>query len=150
MINYADLFKYAKLATLLGLLLSAVLAAPALAQGIPQSALPGAANNVYQVTPVGILDSVITIAFYILMLLAILFVLWAAFNYLTAGGNPEKVETAQRMIMYAVIAIVIGILARSVPWIISNFVESNVTGPSYQTLPTTCPHGININTGTCN
>jgi hypothetical protein len=92
--------------------------------GVPCSANVNTANpnTVYN-----ILSSIINIAFIILMLLAVLFIIWAAFKYLTAGGDPENVETAQRMLLYAVIAIVIGLLAKSVPLIVGNFVNSNVT-----------------------
>lgn len=73
------------------------------------------------------LNQVIIILFYILMFVAIIYILLAAFNYLTAAGDVEKVEKAQKMLLYAVIAIVIGVLARSVPWIIRFFV-GNLTG----------------------
>lgn len=108
--------------------LMAMVVAPMMAgaqvPGAPSEPAPIAAN---QSTIYHIINNVISIAFYVLMLLAILFILWAAFNYLTAAGNPEKVETAQKMLLYAVIAIVIGVLARSIPFIIATFVTSNVT-----------------------
>ena len=73
-----------------------------------------------------VLNTLISMVFYALMLLVILFLLMAAFNYLTAAGNPEKVEKAQKQILYAVITLVIAILARSIPFIVSNFVQDNV------------------------
>ncbi len=119
--------KLQKSIAVVGLLAMVLAPAISLAQtpgGVPPEPAPyvPGAGGVY-----AILDNIITIAFYILMLLAILFILWAAFNYLTAGGDAEKVEKAQRMLLYAVIAIVIGILARSIPWIIATFVTQNVT-----------------------
>jgi hypothetical protein len=91
--------------------------------GVPHPInITGDATTIYK-----ILGNVINIAFIILMLLAVLFVIWAAFKYLTSGGNPENVEIAQRMLMYAVIAIVIGLLAESVPMIVGTFVQNNVT-----------------------
>lgn len=79
---------------------------------------------VYQV-----LNAVIIILFYVLMFVAVIYILLAAFNYLTAAGDVEKVEKAQKMLLYAVIAIVIGVLARSVPFIVKFFV-GNLTGIS--------------------
>jgi ABC-type sulfate transport system permease subunit len=70
------------------------------------------------------LNRIINIMFSVLMILAVIFIMVAAFNYLTAGGNAEKVETAGRQILYAIIAIVIAVLARSVPFIIKNFLTS--------------------------
>ena len=91
--------------------------------GVPCSiTTTGGPNTIYN-----ILANVINIAFIVLMLLAVLFIIWAAFNYLTAGGDAEKVENAQRQLMYAVIAIVIGLLAKAVPLIVAQFLAGNVT-----------------------
>ncbi|MFA6354691.1 MAG: hypothetical protein WCX12_03360 [Candidatus Paceibacterota bacterium] len=46
---------------------------------------------------------------------AILFIFWAAFLYLTAAGDPEKVKKASHTLLYAVIAIVIGLMAYGIP-----------------------------------
>lgn len=69
----------------------------------------------------GILCAVFGWIFWILMLLAIIFVVFAAFRYLTAGGEPEKIKKANYSLIYAVVAIVIALLARSLPSIIGNF-----------------------------
>lgn len=68
------------------------------------------------------IDSMVNILFTILMILAVIFIIWAAFLYLTAAGNTEKLEKAQQQILYAVIAIVIAVLAKSVPWVVYNFI----------------------------
>lgn len=70
------------------------------------------------------IENIISFLFWIIMMFAVIFILWAAFNYLTAQGNPEKVQSAQKMLLYAVIAIVIALIARSVPAIIGSFVQS--------------------------
>lgn len=75
----------------------------------------------------GFLNRIINIMFSILMVLAVIFILLAAFNYLTAGGEGEKVEKANKQILYAVVAIVIAVLARSIPFVIRNFLESGGT-----------------------
>src|SRR4051812_46983521 len=78
-------------------------------------------NTIYN-----ILANVMNIAFIVLMLLAVLFIIIAGFNYLAAGGDEEKVEKAQRQLLYAVIAIVIGLLAKAVPLIVAQFLQGNV------------------------
>ena len=78
-------------------------------------------NSIYT-----ILSRVIRILFYALMFFAVIMILIAAFSYLTAKGDTEKVEKARSAILYAVIAIAIGVLARSVPFIVSSFVTTNI------------------------
>jgi uncharacterized membrane protein len=60
-------------------------------------------------------------AFYFLIALAVIFVLVAAFKYLTAGGDPEKVKAAGSTLLYAAVAIGVALLARAVPLVIGSF-----------------------------
>ena len=52
---------------------------------------------------------------------AALFILFAAFTYLTSGGDPEKVGNAKNQIIYAAIAIVVALLAFALDRIVANF-----------------------------
>jgi hypothetical protein len=45
----------------------------------------------------------------------------AAFKYLTASGDPEKVKGAGNTLLYAAIAIGVALLARAVPLVVSSF-----------------------------
>lgn len=65
-------------------------------------------------------------AFTFLVVLAVIFVVWAAFNYLTAAGDPEKVKAASHRLIYAAVAIAVAILARSVPLIVGTIVGGAV------------------------
>ena len=51
-------------------------------------------------------------AFGLLLVIAALFILWAAYLFLTGGGSEESTGAAKKYILYAVIAIVVGALAR--------------------------------------
>jgi hypothetical protein len=51
------------------------------------------------------------------------FVIWAAFLYLTAGGNEEKVSEAKRRLLYAVIAGAIALLATGIDLIVFNLLS---------------------------
>jgi len=78
-----------------------------------------------------ILNSVCTIfgwLFVFLIALAIIFVVIAAFKYLTAGGDPEKVKTAGGTLLYAAIAVGVALLARAIPLIVSNFLGATLPG----------------------
>lgn len=67
--------------------------------------------------------------FAFLIILAVVFIIYAAFKYLTAGGDPEKVKGAGHSLIYAVVAVAIAIVARSIP-IIIQFLFPNTTGIS--------------------
>jgi len=68
----------------------------------PVEDVPGLINAI-----AGIVKWVYTI----FLIVAVMFILFAAFNYLTAGGQPEKVKSAHDQIIYAAIAIAIALLA---------------------------------------
>ncbi len=59
--------------------------------------------------------------FYFLIVVAVIMVVVAAFKYLTAGGDPEKVKSAGATLMYAAVAIGVALLAKAVPLIVGNF-----------------------------
>jgi hypothetical protein len=66
--------------------------------------------------------------FYALVLATIFFVILAAFKYLTASGDPEKVKAASHQLLYAAIAIIVGILARVLPGIAASLVGVSGVG----------------------
>ena len=108
------------------------LPALALAQSVPTPVAPIESNipqgNITSLQGVLNLFCVIFAwAFYFLIALTVIFVLVAAFKYLTAGGDPEKVKSASHMLLYAAIAIVVGILAKAVPSLIGSVLNSGTS-----------------------
>lgn len=69
------------------------------------------------------LNQVLTWVAYIFWILAAIFVFWAAFLYLTASGDPEKIKKANHQLRYAVIAIVVGIFAYGLPRLVLNILQ---------------------------
>ena len=57
--------------------------------------------------------------FIVLIVMAVAFVLFAAFSYLTAGGDTEKVAKANKSLLFAAVAIIIGLIAKGVPSIVA-------------------------------
>lgn len=57
-------------------------------------------------------------------IIAVLFILIAAYNFIQGGANPEKVKIAKNQLKYAVIAIVVALVASGVSWIIAQFLGS--------------------------
>lgn len=58
--------------------------------------------------------------FALLIGIAIIMVMVAAYFYLTSSGNPEKVGTATKMITYSVVAVVIALVAKGAPLVIAS------------------------------
>ena len=76
----------------------------------------------------GVLQTVCTVfqdLFYFLIALAVIFILVAAFRYLTAAGDPEKVKAAGSTLLYAAIAVGVALLARAIPLIVASFLGAS-------------------------
>lgn len=66
--------------------------------------------------------------FTFLIILTVVFVLLAAFKYLTAAGDPEKVKSASHTLIYAAVAIVVALFARGLPLIIGSLFAGGTGG----------------------
>jgi len=102
---------------LLGILLPALLVAvPALADVPPQISLDAQ----------GILDLVVSLTAwfaFIVFALAVVFILYAAFLFITAGGNDETIKKAKDVLLYGVIGIIVALIAYGVVPLIKSFFE---------------------------
>jgi hypothetical protein len=67
--------------------------------------------------------------FWILISLSVIMIMWAAYLYVTAGDDTEKVKRATKTITYAAVAIVVALLAEGFPVLISSMFP-NTTGAS--------------------
>lgn len=106
---------------MLFLLMSSITAAT---PGDITSPIPRVSSNVETVGGiVNILENILRWVYTIFFIVAALFIIIAAFHYLTAQGNPEKVGSAKDMMIYAVVAIVIALIAMSIPFLLRNFIQ---------------------------
>jgi len=70
----------------------------------------------------GALDSIINWLFGILIVVAIIFFIIAAFQFVTGGGDPEKVDSARKMVLYGIIGLIVAIFARGlIPFVCNVF-----------------------------
>lgn len=86
--------------------------------------IPGKNNTVLSDGPTGIINLLWTITswlFTILMVMAVLFIILAAYQYLISGGG-DGVSKAHKMLIYAVIAIAVGILSKGIVYVVSQLV----------------------------
>lgn len=71
-----------------------------------------------------ILNFIINIIFTLLMIVAIGFILFAAFKYLTAMGDPAKVGEAHKALLSAAIAIAVALVSRGVQALVANILAA--------------------------
>ncbi len=64
--------------------------------------------------------------FWIIMAVAVIYVLLAAYKYLTAGGDETKVKEANNALLYAVIAIVVALIAKGFPSLIASVTNTSL------------------------
>lgn len=51
---------------------------------------------------------------------AIIFIFYAAYLYLTAGGNDEQISKAHKQLIWSIVAIAVGLMAFGLPLLIEN------------------------------
>jgi type IV secretory pathway VirB2 component (pilin) len=81
-----------------------------------------AVQNLPNVEPNNLLQSILNYAYFGIGIVAVVIIVTAGIQYVTGQGEPEKVKTAHRTITYAVIGLIVVLLAAA----ITNFVVGNV------------------------
>ena len=93
--------------------------------GVAKAALPGVDLFERSVQPGAlIICKVAEYMFWILIGLSVVFVLIAAYKYLTSSGDEQKVSSATKTITFAAVAIVVALLALGFPPLIGSIVGS--------------------------
>jgi heme/copper-type cytochrome/quinol oxidase subunit 2 len=67
-----------------------------------------------------VLCSFIAYFFWIVIIISVIFVLYAAFSYVTAGDDTEKTTKARKTLTYAAIGIAVALLATTFPTIVGS------------------------------
>ena len=109
--------------------LISVLAVTNLAFAQPQVNIPGTTDTGIN-TANSVVDPVKRIigwVYTVFFILAVLFILMAAFTYLTAAGDEAKLAKAKNQIIYAAVAVVVALLAIGFSSIVGSFIS---TGPN--------------------
>jgi len=52
--------------------------------------------------------------FVIVLVIAVLFLLVAGFQFITAGGDPDRVNSARQNVMYAMVGVAVAVLAKGI------------------------------------
>jgi len=76
-------------------------------------------NDIYN-----ILGKIVSYTYAIFFIVAVFFILLAAFSFLTARGDPQKIISARNQILWAVVAIVIALLSVGAEAIIKDILNN--------------------------
>jgi len=75
-----------------------------------------------------ILCTIVNWLFTFLIILAIVMILVAAYKYLTASGDPEKVKSASHVLIYVVVAVAVAVLAKGLPLLVGSIFGATFQG----------------------
>ncbi len=78
-----------------------------------------------------ILRSVVKFVYIAFFIIAVLFIVIAAFNYLTGADAPDKIKAAHTQLVYSIIAIGIALLALTLQVVVGSFIK-NTGGSTVQ------------------
>jgi Flp pilus assembly protein TadB len=72
---------------------------------------------------VGIFTTLVKWVYTIFFIVAVLFILMAAYSFVTSQGSAEKVQKAKDQLKWAIIAVVIALLSSGFALVIQNFIN---------------------------
>ncbi len=75
-----------------------------------------------------VFDKVINLVFTSLIVLAVLFIIFAAFQFITAGGDPAGVLQARQKLIWAAVGIIVALIARALPIVIRAGISTGTGG----------------------
>jgi len=82
-------------------------------------AAPSAGGTAPEVDPLKALETITNYVFYFLIMAAVIALIIAGFDFVTAGGEATKVQKAHDFVLYAIIGIIVAVLAKGVSyWIV--------------------------------
>ena len=74
-----------------------------------------------------LLGSVMNWMFAVLLIVAAIFIIIAAFHFVTASGDPEKTKTARNFVLYALIGVLVAFAARGLVELVRLIVQPATT-----------------------
>ena len=117
--------KYKKMnKILLSIVLLSVVAMPMIA--LAAETLPAVADTFNVDSLIVIIDNIADFIFTGLLIAATFFIILAAWNYMNAGGETEKLDSARDQIKNALIGIIIAMVAKGLVLVVKNLIGTNL------------------------
>lgn len=79
-----------------------------------------------RLNPIQVMERIVDVVFTILLIFAALMIVVAAFYFVTASGDTEKVKTARNFVLYALIGVIVAFLARGLIWLVRTIMPPSV------------------------
>ena len=73
---------------------------------------------------IDILNTFVTWIFTVFLIVAVIFIIVAAFRYLFSGGDPTKIKAATQAVIFAAVAIAVALLSISIRFVVQQIVGS--------------------------
>ena len=74
---------------------------------------------------VGLVQALTNWLFVGFLLTAVVFMILAAVQFLTGGGDPVAVSAAKKKLIWGVVAVIIAVLARAIPLVVENIITAS-------------------------
>lgn len=91
-----------------------------------------------------ILNKLVTWVFTVFLIIAVIFIIIAAFRYLASSGSPEGVKAATKALTFAAVAIVVAMLSVGVRSLVQELlgtqISNTTTAPTQNTSPVGDPN----------
>lgn len=65
--------------------------------------------------------------FYIAIILAVLFIMWSGIQWITSGGDVDKLQSAKKRLMYAIIGLIVVLMAFVIVRVVLTTLGANST-----------------------
>lgn len=83
--------------------------------------------------PDGVFTQVTNIALYIVGIISVLMLVWGGLRYILSGGDSKKITDAKNTILYAIVGLIISVLAYAIVRFVLNGISA-VTVPDDQAI----------------
>jgi len=104
----------------LGLLIATSVFAQAIPGQIPDVGIQGVGAPVSIGGAVGWLITIVRWFYTIIFIVAVFMILLSAFYFVTSGGDPDKSKKARQTLLFAVVGIVVALLAYGIVYFVQN------------------------------
>lgn len=83
----------------------------------------GAVSNIDSAGVIAIMERVISLMYGAALIFATIAIIFAAFQYATAGSSSDGIRNANRAIIYAVVAVIAAILSKGLTSLVAQFIS---------------------------
>ncbi|KKU91599.1 MAG: hypothetical protein UY23_C0001G0205 [Candidatus Jorgensenbacteria bacterium GW2011_GWA1_48_11] len=115
--------KLLKILPVIALIAVPLLTSAQIAVNTPQPVEISGASGIYN-----LLNGVLQAIYIIFFVIAAIYIILAAFTYLGAGGDEEKVKSAKNKLIFAIVAIVVALIAIGASGLVRGLVTTGQGG----------------------